>query len=99
MSARVRFTDAARWQLRAAIVTLELSDAPAARDLLEGVSRLARDGDLLEERGVPLPEFPKIPYREARVGAYRLFFRRDEVDLWIAGIWKAHTSLGRGSPP
>ena len=92
MNASVRFTDAARWQLRAAIVTLERSDVPAARDLLEGVSRLARDGDSLEEHGVPLPEFPKIPYREARVGAYRLFFRRDEAELWIAGIWKTHAS-------
>jgi hypothetical protein len=92
VNASVRFTDAARWQLRAALVTLERSDVPAARALLEGVSRLARDGDLLEEQGVPLPEFPRIPYRETRVGAYRLFFRRDEADLWIAGIWKTHAS-------
>lgn len=92
MSACVRFTDAAKWQLRAAIVTLERSDVPAAQALLEGVSRLARDGDLLEELGEPLPEFPKIPYREARVGACRLFFRRDGADLWIAGLWKTHTS-------
>lgn len=92
MNTCVRFTDAARWQLRAAIVTLERSDVPEARDLLEAVSRVARDGDLLEEHGVPLPEFPKIPYREARVGAYRLFFRRDETDLWIAGIWKIRAS-------
>jgi hypothetical protein len=88
----VRFTEAARWQLRAAVESVRRSDVPAARNLLEAVGRLARDGDLLEAEGAPLPEFPEMPHRAVRVGAYRLFFRRDATDLWIAGIWKSHTS-------
>jgi len=92
MNAPVRFTEAARWQLRAAVESVSRSDVPAARNLLEAVRRFACDGDLLDTQGAPLPEFPKIPYREVRVGAYRLFFRHDEADLWIAGLWKSHTS-------
>lgn len=92
MNAHVRFTEAANWQLRAVLESVRRSDDPAARNLLEAVGRLARDGDLLDAQGSPLPEFPKIPYREVRVGAYRLFFRRDEANLWIAGLWRSHTA-------
>ena len=92
MSAEVRFTDAARWQLRAALAAVDRRDPAAARDLLEGVSRLVRDGDLLEKSGDPLAEFPAIPCREARVGGYRLFFRRAGESVWIAGVWKTNAS-------
>jgi len=92
VNACVRFTEAAKWQLRAAVESVSRSNVPAARDLLESVGRFARDGDLLEAQGAPLPEFSKILCREVRVGAYRLFFRRDETDLWIAGLWRRHTS-------
>ena len=92
MSAEVRFTDAARWQLRAALAAVDRRDAAAARDLLDGVSRLVRDGDLLEKSGGALAEFPAVLCREARLGGYRVFFRREGETVWIAGVWKTNAS-------
>jgi hypothetical protein len=89
MSANVRFTDAARWQLQAALATVERHDPTAAKRLLVHVERLARDAKVLEAEGRALPGFPALPHREVRLEGYRLFFRREREVLWIAGIWKA----------
>jgi plasmid stabilization system protein ParE len=92
MSGAVRFTDAARGQLRVALDAVARRDAAHARELLDDVRRLVRDARLLEAEGSPLPEFPRIPTREVPLDDYRLFFRREKGDFWITGIWKRRTS-------
>lgn len=90
MSPGARFTDAARWQLRAAIESVRRRDPGEAAGLLRDVRLLVRDTSALEARGAPLPEFAELPHREVRVGGHRIFFRAENKTLWIAGIWRTH---------
>lgn len=90
MSERLLFTEAARWQLRSAIESSRRAGVRTARGLCDGVEALVRDRDELERRGTPLPEFPELPFREACIGAYRIFFRREQETTWIVGVWNTH---------
>jgi plasmid stabilization system protein ParE len=85
----VSFTDAARWQLQAAIESVRRRNRDEAKRFMEAIRPLLEDASALKSRGTPLPEFPDFPYREARVDGYRIFFRKEGGTLWIAGIWRA----------
>lgn len=89
MSSRVVFTDAARWQVRAAVTSLCRKDRASGEGFLGDVEALVRDPDLLCERATRLPEFPDLPYREVVSSGYRVFLRAEGEVLWIAGVWRA----------
>jgi len=88
MSAAIRFTESAKWQLHSALHAVDRVDPNLAKKLLESVRRVSQDAALLEEEGRPLPELPALLYREVRVGSHRVFFRHQGDEIWIAGIWK-----------
>ncbi|MGB2984154.1 MAG: hypothetical protein WBC63_09920 [Candidatus Bipolaricaulia bacterium] len=51
---------------------------------------MVRDRRKLDERGTPLPEFPELPFQEARIEGQRIFFRKESDSTWIAGVWNDH---------
>lgn len=89
MSPEVRFTDAARWQWRAAIERLRGTRPGVAREALSQAASFLRDPGKLQAVGRPLAEFPQLSHREIRLDRVRLFFRSDGTTLWIVGVWKS----------
>jgi len=88
MSLEVRFTEAARWQLRTSIERLRRTNSEGARGFLDRVEALLRDPQTLREAGQPIIEFPQLPTREVRIEETRIFFRDDGSTLWISGVWR-----------
>ena len=88
MSPEVRFTEAARWQLRASIERLQRTSPEGARGFLDRVGVLLRDPQTLRAAGQPIVEFPQLPTREVRIEETRIFFRDDGSTLWISGVWR-----------
>ncbi|MBE0635351.1 hypothetical protein IH601_05095 [Candidatus Bipolaricaulota bacterium] len=55
--------------------------------LAQCVRQVLSDPVALEGLAAPMSGLPEIPFLEVVVGDYRLFFRRIDDTLWLAGVW------------
>jgi len=84
---KILVTDSARWQLRTATAALRRRDPRRAESFRNEVAKLLEQPDRAMSRTQPLSDLPGLPFREAQVEGYRLFFRSEGGVLWLVGAW------------
>ncbi len=84
---RVRFTPAARDQLRRAVTMIQRGTPAAATAFRRQLETAIKKPEKIAAAARPLPEFPELPQREVLVPPYRIFCRIKGSTVWITGIW------------
>lgn len=83
----VRFTPSARAQFLAAIAYIKRDNPKAARRFRRRAEDVLRRLEKFPDSGRAIPEFPEVPYREVIIAPYRFFYRKEDDNVWIAGVW------------
>jgi plasmid stabilization system protein ParE len=84
---RVRFTPSGRSQFLAAIVYLRCENPAAAVVFRQKAEKVLLRLRRFPQSGRVLPEFPDLPFREAIITPYRLFYRVKGKTIWVVAVW------------
>lgn len=84
---RVRFTPSGRIQFLAAVAYIQRDDPQAALRFRTRAEQVLRRLLRYPESGRRIPEFPDLPFREAVVPPYRVFYRRERKTIWVVAVW------------
>jgi toxin ParE1/3/4 len=84
---RILFTPTGRRQFLEAIAYIH-RDKPSAvlsfrQKAEKSLSRLKK----FPASGMPLPEFPELPFREVVVKPYRFFYKVKDNNVWVVAVW------------
>jgi len=92
---KVLWTERALEQLREIGAYIALENLEAAKMVVAKVQESVDRLEAFPESGRKVPEFPKLPHREAVVPPCRVFYRVEGNDIWIVHVTRSERIIRR----
>ena len=83
----IRYSPPARRQFLDAIRYIKADKPSAAKNFRLKAQKSLSRLEIYPDSGSPIPEFPDSEFRQVVVKPYRFFYRIEEEDVWVVGVW------------